>query len=117
MDMPVVLEGVCFYWSEQGIEPCWAFQESKHIIPPTTEWPHERWSYEGLWKLENGDHLTIFDRKTGKKIVWSGFISLRTDRLGRIHQRDVPRKKWTRWFNKEYPAKLTPGPNQRKKSS
>lgn len=117
MEKPIALEGICFSWSEQGIGPHWSFQELKHILPPTTEWPHERWNYDGLWKLENGDHLTIFDKKTSKKVRWSGFISLWTDKIGRVHQRDISRKKWVRWFHKKYPAEFTPGPNQRKKSS
>ncbi|HEY4474604.1 MAG TPA: hypothetical protein VJC06_01630, partial [Candidatus Paceibacterota bacterium] len=111
----VALEGVCHFYNEQGLETVyWVFWDSKHILPPTTQWPHERWDYKGLWILKDDDHLTIFDKKTGKKIVWSGFISLWTDRIGRIHQRDVSSKKWKRWFNKEYPAKFIPGPNQTK---
>lgn len=108
MDKPTVLEGICYSYSEQGIGPDYAFWESKHIHPPP-----DVWDYAGLWALRDGDHLTIFDRRDQTKIVWSGFISLWTDRRGRINQRDVPRKRWARWFAKEYPAKLTPGPNQK----
>ena len=113
MEKPVILEGICYVYSEQGIGPYYSFWESKHILPPTTEWPHERWDDEGLWKLEDGDCLTIFSRQNKEKIVWSGFISLWTDRIGRIHQRDISGKRWTRWFHKKYPAQFTPGPNQK----
>lgn len=112
MDKPIVLEGVCYWWSEQGLNPCWAFQESKHIHPPTPEWPHERWDYAGLWALRDGDHLTIFNKKNPAKMVWSGFISLWQNKLNYTRQRGVNHKKWVRWFRKEYPAKFTPGPNQ-----
>ena len=110
MEKPIVLDGICYSYSEQGIGPYWAFWESKHIHPPP-----DVWDYAGLHILKDGDHLTIYDKKTGKKVIWSGFISLWTDRIGRIHQRDVPRKKWARWFHKEYPAKFTPGLNQKRK--
>jgi len=115
VNKPIVLEGICHAYNEQGLERLyWAFQDSKYIFPPSSDWPHERWAHGGLWILKDDDHLTIFDRKTRNKIIWSGFISLWTDRVGRIHQRDVSGKKWTRWFNKEYPAQFTPGPNQTK---
>ena len=112
MKKPLVLEGICYSWNEQGLGHNWAFWESKYIRPE----PYV-WDYTGLHVLKDGDHLTIFDKKNPKKIRWSGFISFWTNRMGRIHQRDVPRKKWVRWFSKEYPAKLIPGPNQTKKPS
>lgn len=115
MEKPVVLEGICHYWQETGVEGGrWAFQDSKHIFPPTPEMPHGRWSYDGLWILKNGDFIVVLS-KQNKKIVWSGFVSLWTDKNGRTRQRGVPREDWSKWFRKEYPAKLTPGPNQTKK--
>ena len=118
MEKPIVLEGICHLFNEQGLERVyWVFMDSKYIFPPSPDWPHERFDFKGHWTLKDGDHLIIFDRKTRKKIIWSGFISLWTDRIGRIHQRNVSGKKWIRWFRKEYPSKFTPGPNQTKKSS
>ena len=101
MKKPIVLEGICSVFSEQGIGPHWIFQESEMVF----------------WKLEDGDHLTIFDKRKGKgkKVVWSGFISLWQNRLGRSRQKGISHKKWTRWFQKKYPAKFTPGPNQPKR--
>lgn len=109
MNKPIVLEGICYSYSEQGIGPYFSFWESKHIHPPP-----DTWNYAGLHVLKDGDRLTILDKRDNRRVVWSGFISLRKDRRGRIHQRDVPGKKWARWFAKEYPAQFTPGPNQKK---
>ncbi|MEK7076443.1 MAG: hypothetical protein AAB941_02175 [Patescibacteria group bacterium] len=118
MEESVILDGICHQFCEQGLEAVyWTFWDSRYIFPPSPDFPYGRFDYKGLWILKDDDFLTIFDKKTGKKIVWSGFISLWTDRIGRIHQRNVSRKKWIRWFRKEYPAKFTPGPNQTKKSS
>ena len=108
MEKPIVLEGICYSYSEQGIGPYWAFWESKHIHPPP-----DVWDFAGLHVLKDGDHLTVFDKRNGKKIVWSGFISLWQNRSGRSRQRGINYKKWARWFRKEYPAKLTPDPNQK----
>jgi hypothetical protein len=108
MEKPVVLEGVCHIYSEQGIGPYWSFWESKHIHPAP-----DHWNFAGLNTLKDGDHLTILNRRDGKTIVWSGFISFWTNRRGKVRQRDVSGKKWTRWFRKEYPAQFTPGPNQK----
>lgn len=115
MEKPIVLEGICHFWAEQGLESRWAFQDKKHIIPPTPAWPHERWDYKGLYALEDGDQLTVFDKRDRRRVVWSGFISLWKNRLGRSRQRGVNHKKWARWFSKEYPAQFMPGPNQTKK--
>ena len=110
MEKPIVLEGICYLYSEQGIGPLYTFWESKYIhMEPDV------WDFAGLHVLENGDHLTILDKRDGRKIVWSGFISLWQNRLGRSRQRGISHKKWARWFSKEYPAKFTPGSNQAKK--
>lgn len=108
MKKPVVLEGICHIYSEQGIGPYWAFWESKHIHPPP-----DVWDFAGLHTLKDGDRLTIFDKRDRRRVVWSGFISLWKNKLGRSRQRDVNHKKWARWFRKEYPAQFTPGPNKR----
>jgi len=57
MEKPVVLEGICYVFSEQGIGPYWTFWESKHIHPPP-----DTWDDAGSYTLKNGDRLTIFDR-------------------------------------------------------
>ena len=115
MEKLIVLEGICHLYDENSL--CQVFWDSKYIFPPSSGWPYGRFDFKGLWTLKDGDHLTIFDKKTGKKVVWSGFISLWTDKMGHIHQIDISKKRWAKWFGKEYPAKFTPGPNQTKKSS
>ena len=125
MDKPIVLEGICHSYSEQGIGPYYAFWESKHIHPERSREGSQRasasygihpppdvWNFAGLHVLKDGDHLTIFDKRDKRRVVWSGFISLWQNRLGRSRQRGVNHKKWARWFRKEYPAKFTPGPAQ-----
>ncbi len=115
MKDPVVLNGICHMFFEQGLESIyWSFWDSKYIFPPSLDWPHGRFDFKGLWTLKDGDHLTIFDRKTGKKVIWSGFVSLWFNKAGKANQRGIRAKKWARWFKKEYPAQFTPGPNQNK---
>lgn len=113
MDTPIILEGICHQFYEPGLETLyWAFKEHKwrSVYPENVKWEHAR-----LWILTDGDHLTIYKKVNPTQEIWSGFISLWTDRIDRIHQRDVSRRKWTRWFVKNYPAKFTPGPNQKSK--
>jgi hypothetical protein len=123
MEQPVILEGVCFFWSETGTEGGhWAFQDKKHIHPPDKEYPTLRWDYEGLWVLKDGDRLTIYEKDGSGRIVWEGEIKLHnhplfTESAGGmwIHadQEGIDRKIWSRWFHQEYPARLTLGPNQK----
>ncbi len=99
MENPIVLKGFCCYSHEQGVEQgLYAFQNVKS-------------DRKSMQILKNGDRLTILDKRNSRKIIWSGFISLWQDRIGRINQRGVPRKRWVRWFRKKYPAELTPFPN------
>lgn len=79
------------------------------LISPTS------WSYEGLHVLEDGDHLTIFDKDDPSKVVWDGLIELEQHPLFTEHasgmwihadQRGVDRDTWSLWFFKEHPAKL-----------
>ena len=44
-----------------------------HNFQPLSE---ERWSYNGLRILQNGDQLTIYSKNDPAKTVWSGTISL-----------------------------------------
>ena len=115
------LFGVCHLHSETGTEGGhWAFQDKKFISADG-----KRWSYEGLHILKNGDRLIIYDPKYPRKmrkILWSGIINLKyyplfTESASNqwIHsdQIGVPRKKWARWFLKEYPATLIPAPKKK----
>jgi hypothetical protein len=74
----------------------------------------ERWSYEGLHTLENGDKLTIYD-KDSETILWQGTIDLEQYDLFTesaegmwIHsdQKGIARETWSHWFMEEYPANL-----------
>lgn len=75
----------------------------------------ERWSYDGLHVLEDGDVLTIYSKEDPTKIVWTGVINLKPcplfteDAYGMwIHtdQDGIDRNTWARWFMEERPAKL-----------
>ena len=112
------LEGILHFWSETGTEGgYWALQDQKFILPPTKDWPHERWSYDGLHVLEDGNLLTIFSKDHGG-VVWSGIIKLKTYQVFTesshgmwIHsdQEGIKREEWSKWFFEEYPAKLVKG--------
>ncbi|OGL73682.1 hypothetical protein A3C96_01370 [Candidatus Uhrbacteria bacterium RIFCSPHIGHO2_02_FULL_60_10] len=112
------LVGVCYFHSETGTEGgYWAFQDSRFISPPAPGSQHEQWSYQGLHVLEDGDRLTILSPDDRSRVVWTGVIKLRQLGLFKedagglwIHadQEGVDRKIWSRYFFKEYPAKLVP---------
>ncbi len=71
------LIGVLHFWSETGTEGgYWAFQNERFISPPTKDWPHPRWSYDGLYVLENSDQLTIYSKDDPNKVVWEGTVNL-----------------------------------------
>ena len=88
------LRGVCHFYSDFGAGR-FAFQDAEHISEGG-----ERWFFEGLHLLEEGDHLTIYSKKDPSKVVWEGTVSQR--QLRRINRKT----RWARWFLKEYPAKL-----------
>ena len=110
------LRGVLHFWSETGTEGGhWAFQDEKFIFLPTPNWPHKRWSYEGLHVLEDGDILVIYSKEDPAQVVWAGTIKLKAyevfveSAFGMwIHadQEEIDRDTWSRWFIEEYPAKL-----------
>jgi hypothetical protein len=124
---PIIIRGKCHLHSETGTEGGhWALQDERFIEPPTPEWPHERWSYDGLNYLEDGDHLKIFDPEGS--IYWEGSIQLKRypvfteavdvhdestgANLGIwIHadQAGIDRKFWATPFFKEYRAELIKG--------
>lgn len=82
-------------WREESIPPC---ENDAHDFKPS---PPTWWSYGGLHFLEDGDHLTIFDKDDPKKIVWEGTIDLEpTNTLytPRAYQRGVEKIVWERWF-------------------
>ncbi len=112
------LTGLLNFFTETGTEGgFWAFQDSRHISPPTPEFPRGQGSYKGLHILKNGDRLTIYSKDNPQEAVWEGVISLRyypvfiEEASGFwIHsdQEGVDRETWARWFFDEYPAKLIP---------
>lgn len=101
--------GICYIHVETGIEGViWAFQAARHI--------HKNvWDSAGMYFLENGDELVIYDPKDLDKIVWHGVIhynSISRNELGyrcRKNQKGVSHKRWVRWFKEEYPALLITG--------
>jgi hypothetical protein len=104
------------FW-ETGTEGVfWSVQDAKH---PT--------GYDGLFILENGDHLTIFDKDDMAKTLWRGEITLEyeshreTNEYGYCGQaisgcwvhglqrtRDV--EQWATYFFCGYPMELSLGP-------
>ena len=125
MKKPIVLEGICFFWSETGTEGgYWAFQDKKHIHLPDKTNHLLKWDYAGLWVLKDKDNLTIYEKSGANQIIWKGEIKLRQHPMFTesangmwIHadQEGVDRKTWSQWFFNEYPAQFISGPNQRKR--
>ncbi len=119
------IKGTLFLWSETGTEGgSWSLQDEQFIQPPTEDWPHERWSYDGLKVLEDGDHLKIFNPEGA--VYWEGTVSLKqypvfTESVGVpdssanvdlelwIHadQNGLDRNFWALPFMKEYRGELT----------
>jgi hypothetical protein len=119
------IKGTLFLYSETGTEGgYWAIQDERFIQPPTEDWPHPRWSYDGLHPLNDGDYLTIFN--PDGSIHWEGQIKLKqypvfTETVG-IHdeganvnlglwihadQIGMSRHDWAYPFMKEYKGELT----------
>ena len=112
---PKTFEGVCHLWSETGTEGgYWALQDSKFIKKVDDK---EKWSYDGLHVLKDGDWLTIFNKENPKLVAWAGIISLKprtsfeTNVRGwRVHSTPIncDQEKWAEYFFEEYPAELIP---------
>jgi len=127
MTEPTLIRGTLHLYSETGTEGgYWAIQDERFITPPTADWPHESWSYDGLHCLDDGDHLKVFDPEGN--IYWEGRIQLKKHpvfteavdvhdestgaNLGIwIHadQAGIDRKFWATPFFKGYRAELIKG--------
>lgn len=83
--MATVLQGRFFLMCEQGCGSWWAFQEEQHIKPPTAEWPHEQWSYDGLRGIQDKDYFIVLN--SDGTVFWEGQISFQ-------HGQPVYRDKW-----------------------
>ncbi len=77
----------------------------------------QRWQYEGLHYLGNGDRLTIFEKADPSKIHWQGVIQLKQHKLftETVHNMWIhadmegwDREKWAKLFFEGYPAELIP---------
>jgi hypothetical protein len=119
------IKGTLFLYSETGTEGgYWAIQDERFIQPPTEDWPHARWSYDGLHALNDGDYLKIFH--PDGTLLWEGEIKLKKHpvfteavdihdesanvNLGLwIHadQIGMSRHDWAYPFMKEYKGELT----------
>lgn len=105
------ITGITTFHSETGTEGGhWAFQDRRGISGDG-----EKWSYEGLHILRNGDFLSILNPQRLTQEVWSGEITLKKYGVFKesafgfwIHadQIGVPRNTWAKWFFDEYPAVL-----------
>jgi hypothetical protein len=117
MNELIVIRGTLFLWSETGTEGgYWALQDERFISPPTEDWPHESWSYDGLMVLKDGDHLKIF--APDGSIYWEGYIQLKhypvfTEDANNfwIHadQSGIDRQFWATPFFKAYKGELVRG--------
>ncbi|MDP3990571.1 MAG: hypothetical protein Q8Q01_05200 [archaeon] len=111
------LEGKLHLHSETGTEGgYWAFQDSQYIFFK------DRWSYERLHILVDGDQLSIFNPDDKDKIIWSVVITLTqhpqfTEDVNGywIHadQIGIDREVWAEYFLKKYSAKLIPFEKQK----
>jgi len=119
------IKGTLFLYSETGTEGgYWAIQDERFIEPPTETWPTPRWSYDGLYPLQDGDYLKILN--PDGTIYWEGTISLKQypvftesvpvedantgAHLGMwIHadQNGIDRHTWAVPFFKEYKGEVT----------
>lgn len=70
------IRGILHLHIETGTEGgYWALQDERFIERSTDTWPHERWSYDGLKILEDGDRLRIF--APDGSVHWEGVIKLK----------------------------------------
>ena len=117
MSESTVIRGPLFLWTETGTEGgYWALQDERLIEPATKDWPHEHWSYDGLYVLKDGDHLKIL--APDGSVYWEGLISLKQHpvftedaRSLWIHadQIGIDREFWAEPFFKAYRGELTRG--------
>ena len=63
----------------------------------TLQFPNGRWSYEGLYILNEDDRLSVGDPVEPSRIVWAGCWS---------DIKQIDRQIWSTWFKNEYPATL-----------
>lgn len=107
-----ILEGwISDYW-EQGMErqPDRIFQDKRFCGSRT-----ENWNRKGMFLLEPGDKLTIFDEQD--EILWSGILEKRRNGcLGLTtfypsdyewFPKDVEFETWESWFKHQPPLKAT----------
>jgi len=113
-----LVRGFCDFFSETGTEGgYWAFQDERHISGKDGG----DWYYRGLYLLENGDILKIYDKYHHDHCLWEGmiewmidlekisFFSLMKSVFGlRVHsiQEGIDFNLWALWFLNEYPAEL-----------
>lgn len=113
-----VIRGTLHLFSETGTEGgWWALQDERFIEPPTADWPHERWSYEGLVPLSDGDRLTIF--APDGSVYWQGEIKMKLLPLFTEHangmwihadQEGVTREFWALPFFEGYKGEVVKAP-------
>jgi hypothetical protein len=103
----MAIKGTLFLYSETGTEGgYWAIQDENFIKPPSDDWPHEQWSYDGLFCLEDGDRLKIFN--PDGTIRWEGEIELKHRKGEKLAgQVGVSPHDWAVPFFKEYHGELT----------
>lgn len=77
----------------------------------------QRWEYQGLYYLGNGDRLTIYEKDNPAAVRWEGVIRLKQHKLftETIHNMWIHadmkgwnREDWAKLFFDGYPAELVP---------
>jgi hypothetical protein len=103
---PRKIRGVLFLWAEQGLSGGWAIQDERHIKPPTTDWPHESWSYSGLYLVKEGDYLKAFN--ADGSVFWEGELKSLTKRGDPVWEDGwVDKQTWGEMFVREMKGEIT----------
>jgi hypothetical protein len=100
-----VIQGKLFLFCETGIQGAWAIQDERFISPPTEEWPHESWSYDGLVMLRTGDHLKAFN--ADGTVYWEGDVVLLKSGNPDWETSTASREVWGKMFIGEMRGEVT----------
>ncbi len=113
-DMRVAKRGTLYLWQDQGMEWAeYAFQDAEHIHRAADG--RERWSYDGLHVVGEGDWLRVF-HPDGERIEWEGRLSFRPRwwvrwlRRAELVPRGLDPARWESWFVEQRPAELLSPP-------
>jgi hypothetical protein len=102
----MTLRGIFHVMCEQGVGAFYAFQDERFIKPPTEEWPHESWSYDGLHQIKTGDHIKALNEDGS--VYWEGDVSTLSWRNAPVWEDGwVTQEQWGTIFHKELKGEFT----------